>query len=94
MVMTTPPIFEVFVHKHPPHEWAAACQVSDENMDLLLDIVGGSIRNGVLSFTPATPAFDGEAEIGDYILSDMAGNYIVVDKEMFESHYARAAGTN
>lgn len=30
-----------------------------------------------------------DAEIGDYVVSDMAGGYIAVDKEMFETHYTK-----
>lgn len=30
-----------------------------------------------------------DAEIGDYVVSDMAGGFIAVDKEMFETHYTK-----
>jgi len=30
-----------------------------------------------------------DAVIGDYVVSDMAGGFIAVDKEMFETHYTK-----
>lgn len=30
-----------------------------------------------------------DAVIGDYVVSDMAGGHIAVDKEMFETHYTK-----
>lgn len=88
-MMVDPPVFEVYINIEDGVTAVPAAQVSDENIDLLAAVVGGKINEGVLSFEPVAPGFDGAVEIGDYVISDLAGGYVAVDKEMFEAHYVR-----
>lgn len=88
--MAESPVFQVYTNIQDGVTVVAAAKVTDENLDAITEIIGGRIATGLLTFPCIAPGFEGVAEIGDYIVSDLAGGYIAVDKEMFEAHYASA----
>lgn len=78
-----------------PEMTIMACQATEENLQALTVITNqqdSHIIDGRLHFT--LELSDGRedeqiVEVGDYVIADMAGKYLGVDKEMFEVHYTK-----
>lgn len=66
-----------------------ATQITEENIGPLTKVVKGFTLHGRLHFQAMIDRGmpDHVGEIGDYVISDMGGLYIPIEKELFELHY-------
>lgn len=81
-------VFNVYENPRSEYDVVMAVQLSSHNLDTIRKIVNGRIHPlaGVLVWIFG--GVEEVAEIGDYIISDMAGNHRAYTKEEFESRYS------
>lgn len=81
-------LFHIYTNPRTEGE-VLAVKVTRENMEQLLKskvAVGGTSDHLIVQDPTGRAEI---AELGDYIVSDMAGGYKAVEKENFEPHYTR-----
>lgn len=74
-------MFRMYECKKPGHLDIQAAVLTEENLVTLAEVVKGEVVNHRLLFKNES------GEVGDYLISDQAGNYRIADKEIFEANY-------